>query len=936
VSGRLPERPDEVIRRDRPLAFQFEGRTIHGYEGDTIGSALAAAGVTITGRSFKYHRPRGLFCATGSCPNCLMRIDDVPNVRSCVEPAHAGAAVERQNAWPSVDRDVHGWLNTLSFMMPPGFYYKVFQHPRWAWRTVEPFIRSKAGLGRVPRDVTHGRRERIDLHPDVLVIGAGAAGLAAAAEAARAGANTVVLEQAREIGDHVGAEGGPVAELLTEAESGGARIVVGTPAFGVFDGPIVAAAGRDVLYRIRARHLIFATGAVEQPAVFPNNDLPGVVLSSAVDRLVRRFRVLPGRHAVVYTASEAGHETARILREAGSEALVVDLRPDAPSDVGVETIAGSAVLAASGRRRVTGVIVGQPGEARGRTVPCDLLVLAGFSAPSTNLLAMTGAEVAFDDRMKAFLPVRLPPNVHAAGAVAGAPSMAACLAQGRLAGLEAAGALGYDIEGATHRIAALRAAAAEEGDPVVLPPELGAGTGKQFACLCMDVTNKELKLAAAEGFDSMELLKRYTTITMGPCQGKACMLSSQRLCGVATGRTLAETRPTTARPPWTPVELGTLAGTRPTPRKQTSIHELHADAGAEFMWAGEWRRAHHYRSPEEEVDAVRHRVGLIDVSSLGKFRVAGPDAIELLERLYPNRFDDLDVWKIRYGVMLNDEGVIVDDGAVVRVTPDEFFVTVTTGNTSAIERWITWWLADWQLDVRVLNVTGAFASMNLAGPYSREVMHNVTDADVSAEGLPYMRAARMDVANVPAIVLRIGFVGELGYEIHVPSMYAEHVWRAITDAGDAHGLQPFGLEAQRILRLEKHHILVGQDTDAESDPYEVGLGWLVKDEKPDFLGKRALEDLRRAGPNERLVGFTCGGDWVPPEGASVVRKGGWVGRVTSARRSAAAGLIVGLAWVPASWAADGTPFEVEFGAASVRAVVATRPPYDADGTRLRA
>ncbi|MDP9299271.1 MAG: 2Fe-2S iron-sulfur cluster-binding protein [Actinomycetota bacterium] len=932
MSGRLPERDDEAIRRDRPLAFDFEGTTIRGFEGDTVGSALAAAGVTITGRSFKYHRPRGLFCMTGSCPNCLMRIDGVPNVRSCLAPARDATRVERQNAWPSVDRDVHGWLNTLSFMMPPGFYYKVFQHPRWAWRTVEPFIRSKAGLGKVPLRADHDRRERIDLHPDVVVIGAGIAGSAAAAEAARAGASTVVLEQEDDV---AGADRDRRTELLSDAESAGATILLGTPAFGVFDGPIVAAAGDGVLYRIRARHLIFATGAVEQPAVFPNNDLPGVVLSSAVDRLVRRFRVLPGRRAVVYTASEAGHATARDLREAGADAVVVDLRPDAPSDEGTETIAGSAVLTASGRRRVTGVTVGRPGSSDRTKVSCDLLVMAGFSAPSTNLLAMTGAEVAFDDRVQAFLPVRLPPNVHAAGAVAGASSSSACVAQGRLAGLEAAVAVGA-AEGATDRIEALRAEATAEGDPVVLPPELGTGDGKQFACLCMDVTSKELKVAVAEGFDSMELLKRYTTITMGPCQGKACMVPSQRLCGTATGRTLAQTRPTTARPPWVPVELGTLAGTRPTPRKQTAIHDLHADAGAEFMWAGDWKRAHHYRSPEDEVEAVRHRVGLIDVSTLGKFRVEGPDAVELLERLYPNRFGDLDPWKIRYGVMLNDEGVIVDDGAVVRVSADEFFVTVTTGNTSALERWITWWLADWRLDVRVLNVTGAFAAVNLAGPTSRDVMRLLTDADVSAEGLPYMRAARMVVAGVPATVLRIGFVGELGYEIHFPSMYGEHVWRAISEAGRDHGLLPFGLEAQRILRLEKQHILVGQDTDAESDPYEVGLGWLVKDDKPDFLGKRALEDLHRAGPGERLVGFTCGGEWVPPEGASVVHEGVWVGRVTSARRSAAAASVVGLAWVPAGWAGDGTPFEIQFGSSRVGAVVSTKPFYDPEGARLRA
>jgi sarcosine oxidase, subunit alpha len=936
VTRRLPRAEGEAIVRDRPVAIRLDGRRIHAFEGDTVASAVAAAGVTITSRSFKYHRPRGLLCMTGSCPNCLMQIDGTPNVRACTEPVRDGMVVERQNAWPSVDRDIHGWLNTFSFMLPPGFYYKVFQRPRWAWPLIEPFIRSKAGLGLVPREQDHRPREVVDLHVDVLVIGGGAAGLAAAAEASAAGAGTIVLEQKADPDAMPGSpqERSVRADLLAEAEASGATVMSGTAAFGVFDGPLVAAASPDRLTRLRARHLVFATGGIEQPAVFPNNDLPGVMLSSAAELLVERFRVLPGRRAVVLTSSDRGHVTGRVLRDAGVDVTVVDLRPDAaPDDLTV--IPGSTVLAAVGRRRVRGVTVGTPGAASGRKLSCDLVVVAGFSVPSTNLLSMTGASVAFDDEASAFLPVELPPAVHAVGAVAGALSTEAAVAQGRLAGLEAAAALGHEEDGAAARIQDLRAAATRRGDPVVLPPELGTGAGKQFACFCMDVTNKELKVAVREGFDSMELLKRYTTITMGPCQGKACMLSSQRLCGRATGRALAETPPTTARPPWTPVELGTLAGWRRTPRKETSMHDLHADAGATFMWAGDWRRPHRYSTPENEAEAVRTRVGLIDVSTLGKLRVKGPDAVELLERLYPNRFHDLAVGRVRYGVMLNDEGVILDDGAVCRLSEDEFFVTMTTGNTSAIERWITWWLADWRLDVRVLNVTGAYGAVNLAGPRAREVMAEVTEADVSSDALPYLSATRMAVAGVGSLVLRIGFVGELGYEVHFPSAYGEHVWRELMEAGWGFGILPFGLEAQRILRLEKQHILVGQDTDAESDPFEAGLGWMVKADKPDFLGKRSLEDLARSGPAERLVGFRMEGEWVPPEGASVVHEGVWVGRVTSARRSAAAGCVVGLAWVPAGWANDGTEFEVQFGGTHASGHVALRPLYDPEGARLR-
>lgn len=928
MSSRLPQTPDEAIRRDRPVTMVFEGRKVAALEGDTVGSALAAVGVTITGRSFKYHRPRGLHCMTGSCPNCLMQIDGIPNVRSCTEPVRDGTIVRRQNAWPSADRDINGWLNTLSFMMPPGFYYKIFQRPRWAWPTVEPFIRSKAGLGTVPRVEDHASREVVNLHVDVLVIGGGPAGLAAATEAATAGASTALLEQRSETGGEAGAHA-----LASDA---GVRMLIATAAFGVFDGPLVAAADARTLYRIRAHHLVFATGAVEQSAVFANNDLPGVMLSSAVELLVDRYRVLPGRRAVVLTSGNEGYRTARTLVNAGATVTVVDLRPDddLPPARDLERICGQTILAAHGRRRVKAVTVGVAGATGGRRIACDLVVPAGFAMPSTNLLAMTGATLAFDEGAQSYLPVELPSNVHAAGAVSGARGTEAAVLQGRLAGLEAAAAVGRPVDPAVIG-SLLRDAETAGGDPVLLPPEVSSAVGKQFACLCMDVTNKELKTAVAEGFDSMELLKRYTTITMGPCQGKACMLSSLRLCSRATGSSYTQTRPTTARPPWTPVDLGTLAGARRTPRKETTIHELHDEAGATFMWAGDWRRPHHYTTPEEEVDAVRHRVGVIDVSTLGKFRVRGPQAVDLLERLYPNRFADLAVGRIRYGIMLNDEGVILDDGAVCRVDDDEFFVTVTTGNTAALERWITWWLADWRLDVQVLNVTGAFAALNLAGPNARTVMRRLTDADVSSEAFPYLSARRMDVADVPSLVLRIGFVGELGYEIHLPSLFGEHVWRRVMEAGLDQGIAPFGLEAQRILRLEKQHILVGQDTDAESDPYMAGLGWTVKADKPDFLGKRSLQDLEREGPGERLVGFTCDPGWVPPEGASVVHEGVFVGRVTSARRSAAAGTVVGLAWVPAGWAVDGTELEIQFGASHAVARVALKPFYDPEGTRLR-
>ncbi len=385
--------------------------------------------------------------------------------------------------------------------------------------------------------------------------------------------------------------------------------------------------------------------------------------------------------------------------------------------------------------------------------------------------------------------------------------------------------------------------------------------------MCMDVTDKELKKAVSEGFSSMELLKRYTTITMGPVPGQG--LHGAIPTSVCS-RHRVDVRRDEAHDLAAAVDAGGAghAGRRP-PHAAEGNHDArpaHARRAPRSCGRGTGGGRTTTRRREREVEAVRTKVGLIDVSTLGKFRIAGPQAPDLLERLYPNRFADQAVGRVRYGVMLNDEGVIVDDGAVVRIADDEFFVTVTSGNTGALERWMTWWQADWNFDVRLLNVTGAFAAVNLAGPASRDVMSQVTDADVSAEALPYLGSARMDVAGVPALVLRIGFVGELGYEIHFPSMYGEHVWNELMAAGADHGIMPFGLEAQRILRLEKQHILVGQDTDAESDPFEVGLGWMVKADKDDFLGKRSLADLAEEGPRERLVGFTATGRLAPAGG----------------------------------------------------------------------
>jgi sarcosine oxidase subunit alpha len=958
TATRVVAGPAEALNRGKRATFRVDGRRIEAFEGDTIGSAMAASGMGVISRSFKYHRSRSLFCMTGACPNCLVSVDGIPNVRACVAPVHPGMRVRRQHAWPSVETDLLAILDRVSFLMPPGFYYKVFHRPRFLWPLVEPVIRRAAGLGNVPRAEERTDRKKIHLSPDVLVVGGGPGGLSAALEAGLAGARTVLVEGGPELGGHLLSVVDPVTTdtdgaktpgydvargLAEEIRDAGVQVLVSTTAFGVFEGHIVAAFDPEHLYRIHPKRTIFATGALEQPAVFPNNDLPGIMLSGAVDRLLHRFGVLPGKRAVVAVYGPEAYRTAVALARAGATVTVlgdrggVQRQAQEVGDVlaaGGTIIEGASVTAAHGRGRVRAVSYRRTDGTRGR-LECDLLVLGGLLAPATGLIAQAGAEFSFDERAQAWLPTRLPEGIGVAGHVTGGRSLRAVVAQGRLAGLQAATALGAAGPQAYGRMELLHSVAWTERDPFPPPPLLGEGTGKQFACFCMDVTSKELAKSVKEGFDSIELLKRYTTLSMGPCQGKACLTSSSRLCAHVTRRTVAETGFTTARPPWAPVPLGALAGDRLQPMKQTSIHDRHVDADAEFMWAGDWRRPHHYRDPENECKAVHERVGLIDVSTLGKLRVKGPDAVELLERLYPNRLSDLKVGRLRYGVMLNEQGVILDDGTVCRLAEDEFFVTVTTGGTEAMDRWITWWLADWGLAAQVLNVTAAYGAVNLAGPRSREVMQRLTNIDLSPEGLPYLASARAEVAGVPSIVLRLGFVGELSYEIHFPSVYGEYLWDRFLEAGAEFGIIPFGLEAQRILRLEKQHILVGQDTDALSDPFGAGIPWIVKLEKPDFLGRRALIGIQTMDPFERLVGLLIEGKDVPPEGAAIVEAGRPVGRLTSSRWSGAVGAIVGMGWVPAEQAAEGRQVEIRFDGRMAYARVATRPFYDPEGTRLR-
>ncbi|MGH2803983.1 MAG: aminomethyltransferase, partial [Thermoleophilaceae bacterium] len=685
---------------------------------------------------------------------------------------------------------------------------------------------------------------------------------------AELGADVVLCDEGAEPGGRLLAEGGHQRgrELAERARAAGVELLSNAPALGAFDGLVPVWEG-GTLHQVRARRVVYATGTIEQPLLFCGNDLPGVMLSGGALRLAALYAVRPGTRAVVATVCDRGLEAALALREAGVElAGVADMRPSGSSAAvkalgrrSVGVMHGTGVVAAHGSRHVERVTLSSDGFGES-DLACDLLVVSGGSAPATSLLSQAGARTAYDERRGVFALAELPEHGLAAGEVCGAGEQDDAELSGAVAGLRAAHALGLGDAASRAR--------AEEGrerlhglarrpPDVAVPPPPGARKGKCFACLCEDVTAKDIHLSVEEGYDSIELSKRYTTTTMGPCQGRMCQLPAVRLMAHETGQSLAQVGTTTSRPPWHAVPMGALAGRPFEPAKRSAIHGRHRDHGANVMWAGDWRRAYDYGDPRAEALAVHESAGLIDVSTLGKLIVRGPDAGELLDRLYPNRLSNLKPGRIRYGVIASDAGRIVDDGTICRLDEDSFYVTTTSSGAGAVYEWFSWWLADWRLDVQLTDVTQGLAAVNLAGPRAREIMAKVTELDCSAEAFAYLDGRRAEVAGVPCLLLRIGFVGEVGYEIHFPSAHGEHLWDALMEAGAEHELRPFGLEPQRLLRLQKMHILIGQDTDSESNPFGAAMPWIVKlDKEQDFIGRWALERFAEDPPETALVGFT--------------------------------------------------------------------------------
>ncbi len=975
-NSRLPSHPTQEINATQTVTFSFAGREIVAQAGDTIAAALYSAGVRIFSRSFKYHRPRGLLCVSAKCPNCLMNVDGAPNVRTCIEPVREGMQVRPQNAWPSLKKDIFAVIDKFDRLLPIGFYYKTFIWPRFVWPLVERVLRRIAGLGKVnPQAQPKGGYDHQYQHTDVAVVGGGPAGLCAAREAGRLGARVTLIDDQPALGGHLrvqtgtynnvgrysGLPGFEIARRLAEEVESLPSVETIRPAtvFGCYEGGLLGVMQGKRLTHLRMKRLVVATGCHEYPLAFHNNDLPGVMLGSGVQRLLYLYRVKPGNCALVVTNNDFGFTVACDLLAAGVKvAAVVDARASFSehSDharilaqklkaAGVPLLASHIIREARGRKHVTGAIVAPLNTQNGvgQYFPCDLICLSTGFVPQGALLSQSGCQLAYDAILGKPVPHKMAANVFAAGDVSGVHHLPAIFLQGQIAGIQAAMSLDLPkTEADCDRCSSYQQELAKikrqyyqrlQTRPLVSVPQNGK---KKFVCLCEDVTEKDLHHGVAEGFDEIETLKRYSTISMGPCQGKMCAMVSAALCASETGRSIEETGTTTARPPLQPISLGVLAGRQYHPIKLTPLHHKHMALGAKMMDMGEWKRPYTYTSPAEEHRAVRERVGLIDVSTLGKLEVKGRDAAQLLDRVYTHIFSTLRVGRVRYGVICDDSGVILDDGTVSRLADDHFFITTTTGNLEFVEQWLKWWAAGAEMCVHITNLTSGLAAMNLAGPQARAVLGKLTDRDLSSATFPYMACAQGEVAGIPTLLMRIGFVGESGWEMHVSAEYGESMWDALIEAGKEFGLAPFGVEAQRILRLEKKHLIVGQDTDALSNPLEADMAWVVKFDKEDFIGKKALTSVQERGLRQKLVGFMMRDAIVAEDGSAVSANGKLVGRVASSRFSPSVGKCVGLAWVPIEMAADGTSLQIRVNGTMAIADIVGEPFYDPEGKRLRA
>ena len=979
------------VDRAAPLRFTFDGVAYQGYAGDTLASALLANGVHLVGRSYKYHRPRGILSAGAEEPNALVGLRQgpgrfTPNLRATQVILQEGLEAVGQNRWPSLGLDV-GALNQLGGrLFSAGFYYKTFMGPKAAgnalWtRLFEPVIRHAAGLGTPPEAADPDSYGQFYAHCDVLIVGAGPAGLAAALAAGRTGARVILCDEQAEMGGALLSEptatieGKPAAAWLARtlmrlAALPNVRLMPATQCFGYYGHNLlglnerVDGAARERLWHVRAGEVVLATGAIERPLVFPGNDRPGVMLADAALTYLTRYGVKVGSRVVIVAAHDCAYKAALALHAAGVEiALIADVRARSRGALqrqamaaGLKVLTGMTVMGTRGRLRITGVQVAQLIAHRVSEtmwVNCDALLMSGGWTPSVHLFSQSRGKLVFDQQIEAFVPGGSVQNERSAGACRGAFGIAAALADGFAAGAEAARREAKDALD----VAVTGDVAQTGGMSGALSQPDGQATDKAFVDFQNDVTAEDIRQAVREGMRSVEHIKRYTTNGMATDQGKLSNMNALAIAAAAQDRQMPEVGLTTFRQPYTPVTFGVFAGQNRgdlfDPVRTTPIHGWAAEQGARFEDVGLWKRAHVFARPGEDLHAAvarecrqtRATAGLFDASTLGKIEVVGPDAAAFLEKIYTNPIAKLAPGRCRYGLMLSEAGFVMDDGVIARLAPDRFHITTTTGGVPRVLNHMEDYLQTEFPDLTcwLTSTTEQWAVIAVQGPRARDIIASlVEDVDLSTAAMPHMSVREGRVCGIPARIMRVSFTGELGFEINVPADYGRAVWEALWTQGRKHDAVAYGTEAMHVMRAEKGYIIVGQETDGTVTPDDLGLGWAIGKSKPDFVGRRSLIRPDMVVANRpQLVGLLTDNPMaVLEEGAQITAAANpakgtpALGHVTSSYMSPALGRSIALALVSGGRARLGETLHVPMPGGAIAVKIVAPVFLDPQGERL--
>ena len=993
-----------LINRSKAIKFTFNGKVMTGFEGDSLAASLLANDQMLMGRSFKYHRPRGVVASGGEEPNALMNLGAEghfePNARATTTETFGGLTATSQNHFPSLEFDVGAINSKLARFLPAGFYYKMFIHPRSFWKHVyEPIIRKSAGLGRAPKARDSDKYEHYYHFCEVMIVGGGIAGLQAAKSAAATGVRVLLVEQTAHWGGRAPVDGATIDGISAEdwvhetvvALSACENVVIRhrTQGAGVYDHGYALAYERIAdhtpgdgrprhrLWRVRCKQIITATGAIERPLSFAGNDIPGVMLASAVRDYVVNYAVSPGDRTVVVTNNDDAYRTALRLKKAGLDVpVILDARAEGGGVLMAEAIAvgirvelGRGIAKVIGSKRVTGVqICAQAGEgAVLEEIGCDVVAMSGGWSPVVHLWSHCGGKLFWDVDQAMFRPDPDKPPlgidgagfVRVAGLANGHLRSASCMVDAAIQGTAAA----YNATGKVKKIKTAEAEDAEEVplSPVWLMPQ-GASyklRSKAWLDFQNDVKVSDVQLAAQEGFESVEHAKRYTTLGMATDQGKLSNINGLAVLSKALNADIPDVGTTTFRPPYTPISMASLAGEARDelfqPIRKTAMHEWHDDHGADWEPVGGWRRPYAYLQSGETTDQAvwrevintREKLGLLDASTLGKIVVKGPDAGKFLDMMYTNMMSNLKLGRCRYGLMCSENGFLSDDGVVARIDDQTWLCHTTSGGADRIhahmEEWLQteWW--DWQ--VWVVNITEELAQVAVVGPNSRKVLEKLGGMQVSEDALPFMAWADGEIGGITCRAYRISFSGELSYEIAVPASRGLEFWEMLVEAGAEFGVMPYGTECLHIMRAEKGFIMIGDETDGTVIPQDLGLGWAISKKKEDFLGKRAQQRPFMDNPNRwQLVGLETLDGSVLEDGSYAIARGqnangqtNTEGRVTSTYHSPTLGkgIAMGLVHNGPDRMGEVLSF-TKIGAPPVKAKIVSPVFYDPEGEKPNA